>query len=266
MAEIVWMTSADPQYPALLKELWPQPPRLSYRGGVIPEDRAAVAIVGTRTPSYYGIAMAEQLAADLAGAGITIISGLARGIDSVAHRAALQAGGRTIAVLGSGLDRIYPPEHAALAEAIARQGAVLSEFPPATEALPRHFPQRNRLISGLSLGVIVVEATERSGSLITAEWAAEQNRLVFAVPGNVLSASFRGTHQLIRDGAILIERAQDVLEALEPQLRLFLPQKGPGPIAKKGQAPFPLDESKEFRHSTARGGSVWEAMGKRCGS
>lgn len=265
----VMVTKSDDGYPTWLREC-PQAPAVLYvQGTLLPEDEAAVAVVGTRTPSYYGVAMAEQLAGDLARSGLTIISGLARGIDSIAHQAALKAGGRTIAVLGCGLAQIYPPEHAALAEAIARQGAVISEFPMEASPLARHFPWRNRLISWLSLGVLVVEASERSGSLITAEWAAEHNRLVFALPGNVLSGSARGTHGLIRDGAILVESAEHILEALAPQLEAILGRLPAAPrersvAAQAGPAAKPLDESEAFRHAKRSGAGVLARVIKRC--
>ena len=176
-------------------------------------DAPAVAIVGSRAASAVALETAARLAADLAARGITVVSGLARGVDSAAHRGALETG-RTIAVLGSGLDRIYPREHAALADEIARAGLVVSEYPPGTPPLPFHFPMRNRLISGLSRAVVVIEASEKSGSLITAACALEQGRDVMAVPGNVLSGRNRGGHALIRDGAKIVECADDIVEEL----------------------------------------------------
>ncbi len=173
-----------------------------------------MAIVGSRRASPGSLDIAHRLAADLARIGLTIVSGLARGCDGAAHRGALDAGGATIAVLGSGLDVIYPPEHDALAEQIARQGAILSEFPPGAPPLPNHFRQRNRLISGLAHGVIVIEANDKSGSLITAGCALAQGREVMVVPGTVLAGRNRGGHQLIRDGAALVENAEDVLAVL----------------------------------------------------
>jgi DNA processing protein len=186
------------------------------RGELRPNDALAVGIVGTRHATPYGLRQAERLASALSRAGLTIISGLARGIDAAAHRGALAAGGRTIAVLASGVLTIYPPEHAKLADEVAVGGALVSESPPGVEPLAGMFPQRNRLISGLSLGVIVVEAAERSGALITARHAMEQGREVFAVPGNVDSRTSRGCHRLLRDGAKLVESADDVLEELGP--------------------------------------------------
>jgi DNA processing protein len=205
-----------PAFPRLLTEI-PDPPAVLFmRGDLRPQDALSIAIVGSRHATHYGLAQAERLAGSLSRAGLTIISGLARGIDGAAHRGALAAGGRTIAVLGSGLLNVYPPEHADLAVEVARNGALLSESPPRAQPLAGVFPQRNRLISALSLGVIVVEAAERSGALITARHAMEQGRDVFAVPGRVDSRMSRGPHRLIRDGAKLVETADDVLEELGP--------------------------------------------------
>ena len=189
---------------------------LFCRGQWQDTDQLAVAIVGTRHATHYGRRQAERIAGGLARAGMTIVSGLARGIDAVAHRAALEAGGRTVAVLGSGLLNVYPPEHVQLAGEIAQQGVLISELPPEMAPMSGTFPQRNRLISGLSLGVIVVEAAARSGALISASHAAEQGREVFAVPGPIDSRTSRGCHQLIRDGARLVESIDDVLEELGP--------------------------------------------------
>jgi len=210
------LTEGHAAYPRALREIHDPPGVLFVRGRLMPNDALAIGIVGTRHGSQYGLRQAERLAGGLARAGLCVISGLARGIDSAAHRGALAAGGRTIAVLASGVMNIYPPEHDKLAEAIAAQGALVSESPPRAQPLAGTFPQRNRLISGLSLGVIVVEAAERSGALITARHAMEQGREVFAVPGNVDSRASRGCHQLIRDGAKLVESADDVLEELGP--------------------------------------------------
>jgi DNA processing protein len=213
---------ADRRYPGLLREI-PDPPGVLFRrGDSLPGDQLALAIVGTRHATRYGLRQAERLAGGLARAGMTIVSGLARGIDAAAHRGSLDAGGRTIAVLGSGVLRVYPPEHAELANAIVRQGAVLSELPPLQQPMSGTFPQRNRLITGLSLGVLVVEAAERSGALISATHAAEQGREVFAVPGPADSRTSRGCHRLIRDGAKLVENVEDVLEELGP---LFEPMR-----------------------------------------
>ena len=203
-------------YPRLLRDIPDPPSPLFVRGSILPQDALSIAIVGTRHASPYGDKQAERLGYSLAKAGLTIISGLARGIDAAAHRGALSAGGRTIAVLGSGVLEIYPPEHQNLAAEIMERGAIVGESPPRSPPLPGVFPQRNRIISGLSLGVIVVEAPLKSGALSTSTHATEQNREVFAVPGPVDSRASRGCHQLIRDGARLVESADDVLEELGP--------------------------------------------------
>ncbi len=203
-------------YPRMLREI-PDPPGVLFlRGSLKADDALAIAMVGTRHATRYGLNQAERLAGSLARAGLTVVSGLARGIDAAAHRGALDGGGRTIAVLASGVLNIYPPEHGKLAEEVIARGALLSEAPPRMEPLAGGFPQRNRLISGLSLGVIVVEAGDRSGALITARHAMEQGREVFAVPGRVDSRTARGCHRLLRDGAKLVETADDVLEELGP--------------------------------------------------
>jgi DNA processing protein len=200
-------------YPPLLKETANAPIALFRRGS--PDVHAlTLAIVGTRRPTSYGIRVTRELAGEYARAGICIISGLAFGIDSVAHQAALDAGGRTLAVLGCGLDRIYPPRNTGLAEHILRcGGALLSEYPPGTPALRHHFPLRNRIIAGCASGVVVTEAPERSGALITASLALDENRDVFAVPGPITSPASQGTNRLLRDGAYLLEDAQSVLQA-----------------------------------------------------
>ena len=209
----------DPRYPPPLLET-PDPPALLYaRGTFEPRDQLAIALVGSRRCTSYGMRIAERLASSLARTGFTIVSGLARGIDAAAHRGALKAGGRTIAVLANGLEQVYPPEHAELAGEIARRGVVLSELPMRQGPLAGLFPQRNRIISGLCLGVVVVEAAPRSGSLSTAHHAMEQNREVFAVPGPVDSLASRGCHRLIRDGARLVETVDDILEELGPLVR-----------------------------------------------
>jgi DNA processing protein len=203
-------------YPDRLREI-PDPPGVLFvRGAIVPSDGLAVAIVGTRHATHYGLDQAERLASGLARAGYTVVSGLARGIDAAAHRGALKAGGRTLAVLGSGVLNLYPPEHVELAAQIAERGAVMSENAPHSPPVAGAFPQRNRIITGLSLGVIVVEASERSGALISARHAMEQGREVFAVPGRVDSRTSRGCHRLIRDGAKLVESVDDVLEELGP--------------------------------------------------
>ncbi len=207
---------SDREFPRLLRELPDPPPLLFVRGEFVPSDQLSIAIVGTRHPTLYGRQAAESLGRHLARAGLTITSGLARGIDGVAHRAALEVGGRTIAVLGSNVVDIYPPEHWELAEQISKHGVLISETHPFAKPKAGVFPQRNRLISGLSLGVIVVEAADRSGTLITAGHAGEQGRDLFAVPGPIHSRMSRGSNRLIRDGAILIRDSQDVLDHLGP--------------------------------------------------
>jgi len=203
-------------YPPLLKEIHDPPGVLFTRGTFEPSDRLAVAIVGTRHASRYGLKQAAQLATSLAQAGITVVSGMARGIDSAVHRATLEAGGRTIAVLAGGVLKPYPPENCQLAEEIAQQGCVVSEVAPTMPPISGMFPQRNRIISGLTLGTIVVEAPDRSGALITARHAWEQNREVFAVPGHMDSRLSSGPHRLIRDGAKLVTSIDDILEELGP--------------------------------------------------
>lgn len=206
----------DGTYPEGLATIADPPPLLYIRGTIEPGDQLAVALVGARRSTPYGLRIAEKLAASLARVGITVVSGLARGIDAAAHRGALKAGGRTIAVLANGLGDIYPPEHDGLADEVAGAGAIVSEFPMGQQPIAGLFPQRNRIISGLSLGVVVVEAAPRSGSLATAHHAMEQNREVFAVPGPVDSLTSRGCHRLIRDGAKLVETVDDILEELGP--------------------------------------------------
>ncbi|HEX7487044.1 MAG TPA: DNA-processing protein DprA [Vicinamibacterales bacterium] len=208
---IVW---GDPRYPALLTPIPDAPLVLWLKGNPAALSQPSVAIVGSRAATPYGLEAASRLAGDLAAAGALIVSGLARGVDSAAHRAALRAGGETAAVLGSGVDVVYPPEHVDLAQEITSHGVLLSELPPGTPPLAFHFPARNRIISGLSLAVVVVEAAERSGSLITASSALDQGRAVMAVPGSILSGRHRGCHALIRDGAAVVESAEDVLAEL----------------------------------------------------
>jgi DNA processing protein len=208
----------DPDYPARLRAIADPPALLYVKGEILAADERAVAIVGSRSASEYGLKVARSIGRGLASLGFTVVSGMARGIDGAAHQTVLDGGGRTIAVLGCGVDRVYPPEHAALYQRICRQGAVISEFPMGARPSAFNFPARNRLISGLSLGVVVVEATEKSGSLITAALALEQNREVFAVPGEVGSSRSRGAHRLIRQGAKLVECADDIVEEVAPQL------------------------------------------------
>ena len=205
----------DEGYPMRLKELYDAPPIIYIKGSFEDVDRFSVSVVGSRSATSYGSISAESIARGLAERGITVISGMARGIDSLSHKGALKGGGRTIAVLGSGVDVVYPPENRKIYKEIIENGAVVSEFPMGTPPEPTNFPRRNRIISGLSLGVVIVEASESSGALITANLALEQNREVFAVPGNITSLRSKGTHQLIKKGARLVESAEDVLEELK---------------------------------------------------
>lgn len=213
------ITLSDPDYPALLGEIIDPPLALHVRGDRTLPASPCVAIVGSRRASPYGINAARHLARQLAQAGLTIVSGLALGVDAAAHEAALDCGGRTIAVLGTGVDLTYPRSNAKLFRRIEAEGLILSEFGPGTPPLPENFPVRNRVISGLSLGTVIVEATGRSGSLITARMAAEQGREVFAVPGSIFSAGTEGTHRLIQYGAKLVHDAGDVFDELPGEFR-----------------------------------------------
>ncbi len=208
------LTWQDAEYPKLLRKISASPPVLYVRGKMLPRDEMAVAVVGTRKASTYGREVAHMLTLELARCGVTIVSGLARGIDGEAHRAALSAGGRTLAVLGSGVDVIYPGEHRDLAERVAQNGALVSECPMGAKPEAGNFPARNRIISGLSLGTLVVEAGRESGALVTARHALEQGRDVFAVPGNILAAGSRGVNEMIRDGAKTVVSAEDILQEL----------------------------------------------------
>lgn len=220
--EITPVSFESPSYPEMLRETDGAPLVLYMKGSLIQRDRYAVAVVGSRNLTHYGASVAEGIAGDLAHMGFTIVSGMARGVDSLAHKAALRSGGRTIAVLGSGVDVPYPPENRSLMEKIIGSGSVLSEFPAGTPPDRENFPRRNRIISGLSLGVLVVEATSDSGALITARYATDQGREVFALPGNITSANSSGTNELIRKGATLVRHADDILEELAPVLKGFI--------------------------------------------
>jgi len=211
LAALPWF---DARYPPLLSQIPDPPVVLWFKGDVTHASRPAVAVVGSRRATPAGLAVAGSLSRDLAAAGLVIVSGLARGVDAAAHEGALSAGGQTVAVLGCGLDRIYPPEHEELASRIAASGAVISELPPGVPPLPHQFPLRNRIISGLSRAVVVIEAGDKSGSLITARAALEQGRDVLAVPGSVASGRYRGSHALLKDGARLVETVEDVLSEL----------------------------------------------------
>lgn len=204
----------DPDYPPRLKEVYDLPPVLFMKGRMLPEDERSVAVVGTRRATAYGRQAASQITTDLARTGITIVSGLARGIDAIAHRAALEAEGRTIAILGNGLDTVYPPEHAALASQIEEAGALVSEYPLGVRPEARNFPRRNRLLSGMTLGTLVVEAPEGSGAIWTVRHALEQDREVFCVPGSIFSPNSRATNLLIQQGAKLVIDYKDVIEEL----------------------------------------------------
>ena len=234
----------DSNYPARLRMITDPPPLLYLKGEIRQEDEKAVAIVGSRSTSDYGRRVARDLCRGLASFGFTVVSGMARGIDGTAHETALNAGGRTLAVLGSGVDCVYPAEHDKLYQRISENGAVISEFPMGTRPLAFNFPARNRLISGLSLGVVVVEATEKSGSLITAGLALEQGREIFAVPGEVGSSRSRGAHRLIRQGAKLVETVDDIIEEIAPQL---VARGGKAQSAPKPSLPQNLgDESQKI--------------------
>jgi DNA processing protein len=211
---LTFLTWEDDEYPALLREIYAPPPVIYVRGELRPEDEWAVAMVGTRRSTAYGRQAARLLSHDLSRNGVTVVSGLARGIDAESHRAALDAGGRTIAVLACGLDLIYPPEHRKLAHDIAENGALISDYPLGTRPEARNFPPRNRIISGLSLGTVVVEAGRKSGALITADFAVEQGREVLAVPGNIVSRTSEGCNRLIQNGAKMVLNVDDILEEL----------------------------------------------------
>jgi len=212
----------DRAYPEMMKRIHGAPTVLYVKGELKDTDRYAIAMVGSRISSNYGMQIAERMGHKLSASGLTVVSGMARGIDSVSHKGALKAGGRTIAVLGSGLDVPYPPENRRLMNEIAVSGAVISEFPFGTLPNKENFPRRNRIISALSLGVIVVEAALDSGSLITVAYALEQGREVFAVPGNITSRNSKGTNDLIKKGAKLVESAEEVLDELSPQIKGIL--------------------------------------------
>jgi DNA processing protein len=208
------LTWHDAGYPPRLKEIYDYPPLLYIKGSLLPEDEWCLAVVGTRRATAYGRQVTEEIVSDLARSKITTVSGLARGIDSIAHHAALDAGGRSIAAFACGLDIVYPAENTTLARRITQQGALISEYPLGTRPRPEHFPRRNRILSGMSLGVLVVEAGTTSGALITANLALEQNREVLAIPGSILSPASQGTNRLIQEGAKLVRDYRDILEEL----------------------------------------------------
>jgi DNA processing protein len=242
----------DDEYPVALKEIADPPPVLYVKGSLAAEDRLSVAIVGSRRATLYGISIAEKFSMDLCDVGFTIVSGLARGIDTAAHRGALRAKGRTLAVLGSGLASIYPKENERLANSIAQQGAVISEFPMTAQPLGCHFPRRNRIVSGLSLGVIVVEAAQKSGALITADFALEHGRDVFAVPGKIDSLVSEGVNNLIKQGARLVSNAQDIIEGLGLEIKRAVPRSSPDEVK---DIPGFSDEEKIIFRFLAKGPS-----------
>lgn len=255
MTPVAW---CDPRFPPLLGFIPDPPPVLWVRGDTAVLAARCVAVIGSRAATPYARDVGSRLAAELAARGVVVVSGLARGVDSAAHKGCLDAGGATIAVLGSGLDRVYPAEHSGLAATIEKQGALVSELGPGGAPLPEHFPLRNRIISGISLAVVVVEANEKSGSLITARYAMEQGRDVMAVPGSVLSGRNRGSHSLLKDGAKVVETADDILDELAWPMQAGIP--GPLPPALDFERPrydpllekmdageaYPLDELVEL--------------------
>jgi len=236
----------DSRYPPLLRDIYDPPPLLFVRGRIELLETLMIAVVGTRRPTPYGLTAASRLSRDLAVAGLTIVSGMARGIDTAAHRAALEAGGDTIAVFGCGIDQVYPAENRKLAEEIASRGVVISEFPMGAPPYPQNFPVRNRIISGMSAGVLVVEGSEYSGSAITAKLAAEQNREVFAVPGNITQKTSWGPNLLIKQGAKLVQEWNDVVVELKPEVRRRLVDQCRNKL-KIGD----LDSSESFAESSA---------------
>lgn len=244
----------DKEYPSLLREIEDAPVILYVKGEIKEEDRFSIAIVGSRNATSYGRFVAEKIAGELAESGFTIVSGMARGVDTIAHSSSLRAGGRTIAVMGSGIDLIYPPENKWLFDRISISGYVVTEFPPGTPPDKGNFPKRNRLISGLSLGVVVVEATEGSGALITARAALEQNREVFAIPGNISSPNSKGTNELIKRGAKLVQRSDDIIEELAPLLRGFIRPK------EKGHVELTDEEREIFDRLTSEPRHIDEIM------
>ncbi len=232
------VTFSDQAYPPLLRQIADPPLVLYVRGDARLLSEHAVAVVGTRRPTAYGTSVTLRLAADLAQRGLIVVSGMARGIDSAAHRGALEGKGKTVAVLGSGLDVIYPRENQKLADKIAEMGAVISEFPLGTSPAPENFPIRNRIISGLALGVVVIEAAEYSGSLITARLSLEQNREVFAVPGHITAAQSFGPNHLIKQGAKLVDHWMDVVEELPAEVRRQLLPPPEASAGEQGAAPL----------------------------
>jgi DNA processing protein len=240
-ADVTIITEDDAAYPGSLGNAPDHPLYLYVKGSLQPQDRNAVAIVGTRRPTHYGMTVVGRIAQELASAGVTIVSGMARGIDTQAHKGALAVRGRTIAVLGCGIDVAYPPENKGLMAEIGAKGAVISEYPFGTIPDAGYFPARNRIISGLSRGTIIIEAAEDSGSLITAQYALEQGRKLYAVPGNIVSRNSRGTNTLIKQGATLVESADDVLKDLG------MAGKNQQDTPPTVQPPLPREEERAFR-------------------
>jgi len=250
------LTLQDPGYPAALRAIADPPQALYVRGRLVEADRMAVAVVGARRASPYGVAVGEWLGRELARSGVTVVSGLARGIDAAAHRGALAAGGRTVAVLGCGVDVAYPPDHARLLAQVVEAGAALSEYPLGTPPLRYHFPRRNRLISGLCLGVVVVEGQQDSGALITADSALEQGREVFAVPGPIFAATSALPHRLLQQGAKLVTGVEDILDELHLPLR---------PVRRRASAPeLAGTEAAVYAHLTLDPLHI-DAVALRCG-
>ncbi len=227
------VTREDAEYPESLKAIYDPPLALYVRGEILPKDKHAMALVGTRSPTHYGLSVADKLAYQLAKTSFCVISGLARGIDTASHKAALKGEGRTIAVVGAALDKLYPPENAELADTIAQHGAVISEYTLGREADRTTFPYRNRIISGLSMGIVVVETNVKGGAMITADMALEQGKSVFAVPGRIDSPSSRGTHLLIKQGAKLVEDIEDILQEFD----LLLPNEPKKKATALGKRP-----------------------------
>ena len=243
-AEMV--TQDDPRFPAGLQQIPYPPPLLYIKGTLTPADSLAVAIVGTRGASYYGLKAGRRLAGALAARGVTVVSGLARGIDTAAHQGALEMSGRTLAVLGCGLDVVYPPENRQLYQEIPEHGALVSEFPLSTPPEARNFPIRNRIISGLALGVVVIEAGVKSGTTITVRYALDQGREVFAVPGPIDSPTSAGPHRLIQEGAKLVQDVEDILEELPALRQAPGPRFAPAaPAGRVSEAPIPMRPAPE---------------------
>ncbi len=244
------ITIQDEAYPANLEAIYDPPQVLYVKGHLLPEDALAISVVGTRSASSYGRMVAEKISSQLAARGVTIVSGMAYGIDTAAHRGALDGDGRTIAVMGNGLDIVYPDRNTSLFEKIIDSGAVISEFPMGTKPLRGNFPRRNRVISGLSLGTLVVEAPKRSGALITADFALEQGREVFAVPGQIFSETSGGTHDLIKQGAKLVESVEDIIEEL--------PSYALQPFTEED---FEIEETRMELQLSGEEKAVWKVVG-----